>query len=136
MLRLYPDIRIFSHVDDSETLFCDRIHFYEIINNLFQNAADAMNRKGSIHIACLKDSKHKKTIVSIQDDGPGLNSQQLQKLFDAYYTTKNTNIHTGLGLYYCKNVMLKHKGSISAESIPGHGTVFLLTFPSIPPKRR
>lgn len=133
--RIYPDIRFSFNLDGSETLFCDRIHFYEIMDNLLQNAADAMNHKGTIQITFTRDERKKKKIIRIRDDGPGLTSQQLEKLFDAYYTTKSSCIHTGLGLYYCKNVMLKHKGSISAESEPGEGTTFSLIFPAVPPKR-
>lgn len=113
---------------DSE-LYCDYKHVHEVITNLLNNALDAIGEHGTITIGFHSQMKQKLACLYISDTGSGIPTEQLQRLFEPYYTTKTTNRHMGLGLYYCRNVMLKHKGTIRAKSKVGAGTTFTLSFP-------
>ena len=100
-----------------------------MITNLLNNAFDAIGEKGTITIGFHTPPKGDLAYLYVSDTGSGIPAGQLQQLFAPYYTTKTTNHHMGLGLYYCRNVMLKHKGSIQVESREGAGTTFTLCFP-------
>lgn len=107
-------------------LYYDPVHVKEVIFNLLANAADAMNRQGTIKIILSHASDG--VVVQIQDAGKGIPQSMLPLVFDPYFSTKNMRSHYGLGLFYCKNVMNKHNGTIHCESVKGRGTSFFLTF--------
>jgi signal transduction histidine kinase len=68
--------------------------------------------------------------VAIQDNGKGIPRENLEKIFQPGFTTKeaSTRLH-GIGLYFCKQVVLAHHGEIKVESIPNSETIFTVTFP-------
>lgn len=111
------------------TLLCDRAHVTEIINNLLSNAIEASGPGGKIQITCLEQPRRRQTIISVEDNGYGISKEQLPYLFEPYHTTKTTNHHLGLGLYYCTKVMKEHHGAIKVKSISGKGSIFFLYFP-------
>ena len=65
--------------------------------------------------------------MRVRDNGPGIDPEALHEIFSPFYTSKATG--NGLGLAISKKVVDAHGGSIEAESTPGSGTEFLLTFP-------
>jgi PAS domain S-box-containing protein len=72
--------------------------------------------------------------LSVRDDGPGIPSERLPKLFERHWGEKTRQIGTGLGLNICKLIVERHGGSLSVEShtqSPNHGTTFTLFFPSL-----
>lgn len=92
--------------------------------NLIVNAVEAMDAKGILEIATfMKDNK---CYVQISDNGKGMTKNEMDRLFEPYFTTKANG--NGLGLANSQNIILSHKGSISAKSDPGKGTVFTLSF--------
>ena len=93
--------------------------------NLIVNAIEAMDNKGKLEITtkCLPG----KCLVRISDNGKGMQKSQLDRLFEPYFTTKEKG--NGLGLANSHNIILGHKGSITAESEVGKGTSFTITFP-------
>lgn len=66
-----------------------------------------------------------KCIIEFKDNGTGINDETMQKLFEPYFTSKMKG--TGLGLTYTQNIILNHKGSITVDSKPGHGSTFIVT---------
>ena len=68
--------------------------------------------------------------VSVRDNGPGIDSKTLEKIFSPFYTSKESG--TGLGLAISKKLVDSHGGSIEAKSTPGVGTEFVVTFPKQP----
>lgn len=90
--------------------------------NIIVNAIEAMENQGILKI---KTSSEKgKCVVKISDNGIGMNKQELGKLFEPYFTTKEKG--NGLGLANSQNIILGHNGTISAESVPGEGTTFTI----------
>ena len=67
--------------------------------------------------------------IEISDNGTGMSEDQLQKIFEPYFTTKGVGEGTGLGLAITKRVMETHDGTIAVESELGKGTRFVLSLP-------
>ncbi|MBT9778604.1 GHKL domain-containing protein [Clostridium sp. MCC353] len=126
---LKPGVTFQTNFISDKPLYCDYKHVSEVISNLLDNALDAMGEMGTVTVTYSAPRKHGYACISITDTGSGIPSSQLSNMFDPYYTTKTTNHHMGLGLYYCRNVMHKHGGTIQAESQEGYGTTITLNFP-------
>jgi signal transduction histidine kinase len=93
--------------------------------NIFVNAVEAMEaNKGVLEIST--QSVNEKCVAIIKDNGKGMNKEQLSKLFEPYFTTKEKG--AGLGLANTQNIIIGHKAIILAESEEGKGTTFTVTF--------
>ena len=68
--------------------------------------------------------------VSVEDSGPGIPPEVIDRMFDPFFTTKTTGI--GMGLAICRRVVERHGGRIWARSEPGKGAQFSLRIPSVP----
>ncbi len=108
-------------------IFMQRRHLSEIFVNILQNAREAMEGNGNIKIGAYYGD-HYSVIVLIEDDGPGMNEEQMKQLFEPYYTTKEKG--TGLGLAIVKHNVEIYGGKIAVESEIGRGTRFHLQFPA------
>ncbi len=126
----YPQVQFLIHCKEEEALVCDREYLAEVLNNLLTNALEAMGDKGVITIACSRYTPRKICQLTVADTGCGIPPEELDLLFTPYHTTKTAGEHMGLGLYFCRRVMEGHGGSIKAESVPGSGSTFTLTFPT------
>lgn len=126
---LKPNVTFQTNFTSDKTLYCDYKHVNEVIYNLLDNALDAVGEKGTITITYSVPAKQGYARISIKDTGTGIPPKQISTVFAPYYTTKTTNHHMGLGLYYCRNVMHKHGGTIQAESRENCGTTITLNFP-------
>ena len=99
----------------------------QVFFNLLKNALEAMADGGTIAITLGSDDRD--VILSIRDNGSGMDTEQLANLFEPYRTTKEKG--TGLGLMISKRIVTEHGGTIAAESKPGEGTTFTLTLPRL-----
>lgn len=108
-------------------IFMQRGHISEIFVNILQNAREAMEGVGNIKVGAYYGDNYS-VIVVIEDDGPGMNEEQTNQLFEPYYTTKEKG--TGLGLAIVKHNVEIYGGQISVESEIGKGTKFCLQFPA------
>lgn len=115
----------FQIPDDCRKLLIDRRHLEEVLFNLLVNACQALKKcehKGLIKINVTEKVRH--IYIQVSDNGPGLSAEQLKKLFEPFYTTKEEG--TGLGLYIAKRLVEKNNGRLSVESAEGEGTTFQL----------
>ena len=97
----------------------------EVLWNLMNNAWQAMGGKGKIQISTkLTDSKVK---IIVEDNGPGMPAEIVEKIFEPFYTTKKEG--TGLGLYITHLIVLAHRGEIRCQSEVGKGTQFIIDLP-------
>ncbi|HEY3762739.1 MAG TPA: HAMP domain-containing sensor histidine kinase [Verrucomicrobiae bacterium] len=108
-------------------LLMQRNHLSEIFINLLQNAREALGDKGNVFITVTHHRDHS-IQISIRDDGPGIPPDKIERIFEAYYTTKDKG--TGLGLSIVKHNIELYGGKIQVDSEIGIGTRFALTFPS------
>ncbi len=93
-----------------------------VITNLLINAAQAIDNKGTINVRLLDNGSN--AIFAIEDSGPGIAPQNIAKVFDPLFTTKQTG--TGLGLSICKKIIEQHGGNISVKNNP---TTFIVRLP-------
>jgi nitrogen fixation/metabolism regulation signal transduction histidine kinase len=98
----------------------------QVIINLLRNALDATGSSDNpeISLACLL--LHEKAVITVQDNGHGMDPSIQQEIFMPFFTTKPEG--SGIGLSISRQIMNLHKGNISVQSRPGH-TVFQLGFP-------
>jgi signal transduction histidine kinase len=122
------DIRLSRHYERPlPPLLMHRRHLLEILVNLLQNAREALGGRGNISVSarCLEDDSIE---IVIADNGPGIPADKLERVFEAYYTTKERG--TGLGLAIVKHNVELYAGSVRAESELGKGARFTLLLPS------
>jgi signal transduction histidine kinase len=108
-----------------------KTELYQLFLNLLDNAADAAPVNGKVEISV---SQHEsKVVVSIADNGSGISSEHLARLFEPFFSTKQ-HLGTGLGLWVARQIAERHDGSINAESrtqSSDHGTTFRVTLGGI-----
>ena len=93
--------------------------------NLLNNAAHAMDYKGTIKIVTRKEGE--KAVIMFYDNGHGIPEEIRKNIFEPFFTTKKSE-GMGLGLDICKRIIENHRGSIEVKSKPGE-TVFIITLP-------
>ncbi len=108
--------------DKDLLLSCDPAQIEIVLVNLLRNAVDAVENDGIISIKLSEDQNYH--IISIEDTGHGIPEENLQKIFEPLFTTKQKG--TGLGLASCKNIVEQHGGTIIAENNP---TTFTMKIP-------
>lgn len=108
-------------------LLAQRSHVSEIFVNLLQNAREALQNKGQVWVSTAVGENFS-IVVTIADDGPGIPPEQRERVFEAYYTTKEKG--TGLGLAIVRHNTELYGGRVRAESELGKGTRFVLEFPA------
>lgn len=96
-----------------------------VFNNLFINAIQAMPNGGSLHVNI--SSQNELVKIEVSDSGEGISNENLPKIFEPYFSTKETG--TGLGLAIVKRIVDEHNGTIEVESKEGEGTRFTVKLP-------
>ena len=114
---------------DPEPLICDMAHLKEVLRNLITNSMEASDEEGQVVLTYRCQPRRRCAVITVADNGCGMDEETVKQLFEPYYTTKAGGENLGLGLYYCWNVMSAHGGSIRVTSQPGGGSVFSLLFP-------
>jgi signal transduction histidine kinase len=125
------DITIVNEVPKNSLGFADSNTVNLVIRNLMTNAIKFTNDGGRVVIGA--QEKPTEWLVSVKDNGVGMNADVLKMLFDktAPYTTRGTANEkgTGLGLILCKEFIEKNGGKIWVESTEGKGSTFFFTLP-------
>lgn len=101
----------------------------EMLMNLILNSLDAVGKNGIVDI-CIKSSAHGNLEIIVYDNGVGIPESEQKKIFDPFYSTKDTGEGTGLGLSVTLGIVEAHNGNIRVESKPGAGTTFTITLPA------
>src|SRR4051812_41771762 len=107
----------------------DRVQLQQVLLNLILNAAEAMDsmeeRARELLISTEEDQAG--AVVAVRDSGPGVDPEHLDRVFDAFYTTKPSG--TGMGLAICRSIIHAHGGKLWAEMNEPRGAVFQFTLP-------
>lgn len=102
----------------------------QVWTNLLSNAADALAGRDDAAIVVRARAEDGEVVVEVEDNGPGIAPDDLPKVFDSFFTTKEPGAGTGLGLYATRRiVVLDHDGTIDVASEPGR-TVFTVRLPA------
>jgi signal transduction histidine kinase len=110
----------------------DKPKIRQVLINLVQNAAEAMEGDGRIVLRAGGFAKVGEIVLAVEDDGPGIPAEEQEKIFEPFYTTKFSG--TGLGLAIARSLVEQHSGSLLLESEPGHGTTFFVLLPAAAPE--
>src|SRR5215211_6240599 len=114
--------------EDPSTLLGDAVQIQRAIQNVIVNAVQAAaERKGKVKVTCTRKEFY--VDICMEDTGYGIETIQMQKIFEPYFTTKQGKSGTGLGLYITKKVIEDHNGSIKVDSTPQIGTTFTIRLP-------
>jgi two-component system phosphate regulon sensor histidine kinase PhoR len=113
------------------TMEADRLHLQSVVFNLLDNAIKYSN--GSLKIDIVLEEKNDMIIMSVADNGIGIASQYIDKVFEKFFRIPHGDTHDaqgyGLGLSYAAHVIRKHKGSIRVDSEKGKGSRFIIELP-------
>jgi signal transduction histidine kinase/CheY-like chemotaxis protein len=142
-------IKYIKHVDESlHDILGNSTEVYQVLLNLCINAKEATDGKGTITLSANNISINKKDILNhpwlnegnyvlftVKDDGSGIEEKDLQKIFDPYFSTKDKETVSGLGLYVSYGIIKAHKGMIEVTSKVGAGTQFDVYIPAFEPQK-
>ena len=107
----------------------DRVQLQQVLLNLILNAAEAMGsvEEGARELLISTEQDQAGVVVAVRDSGPGIDPAHLDRVFDAFYTTKSSG--TGMGLSICRSIIHAHGGKLWAEANEPRGAVFQFTLP-------
>jgi signal transduction histidine kinase/CheY-like chemotaxis protein len=142
-------INYIEHVDEKlHTILGNNTEVYQVFLNLCVNAKEATDGVGTITLSAKNISIDKKNIINhpllnegnyvlftVKDNGSGIEEKDLQKIFDPYFSTKNKETVSGLGLYVSYGIIKAHKGMIEVTSKIGEGTQFDVYIPAFEPQK-
>jgi len=120
-LEIPKTVEVIHQKSDME-IYCDRQRFVVLLSNIIQNAIQAMNESGKIFIHI--ETKPLQWKIFVENTGPPISFDLLEKIFDPLVTTYEKG--TGLGLATCYNIVSEHNGKIYAKNNP---TTFIISLP-------
>jgi len=135
-VKLYLDdahIKVAVNANSEKLLvYSDRSQLLRVFTNLLENAIQSIPAGKTGNIVVSIKSENNDVVVSITDNGTGINEDVAQKIFQPYFTTKSSG--TGLGLAMTKKIIEFWKGEIWFETKEGEGTTFYIRLPLLPMK--
>ncbi len=122
------DVRL-SLSEDLPRTFADPYQLQQVFINLINNARDALAEKEGAALIIRTYRDKTRIFVDFEDNGPGIEKDDLAKIFDPFFTTKEVGKGTGLGLSMAYGIVKEHDGTISVESEAGKGAKFVVALP-------
>jgi len=133
--KRFQNIRIKKYLaEDMMLVNADVNKLNQVIINMVMNAADAVEKEGTISLYTYKDKITKKVFLEIKDTGTGIPHKDLSRIFDPFFTTKEVGKSTGLGLSIVYGIIEEHGGKISVKKTGAKGTTFIIELPLYLPK--
>ena len=117
-----PDSIIISKPSIDFNINCDSRKLESVFSNLIMNAIQAIKNHGKISIRIFENGEN--VVIDVEDSGPGIRRNMIEKIFEPLFTTKSRG--TGLGLVTAKNLVERHFGSVTVKTNP---TIFSITLP-------
>jgi len=130
LLRNRVFLRVEIEDDDPVLVTGDRVQLQQVILNLVRNASDAMrdvNDRPRHLLVRVEQEEEAGARLLVRDAGVGIEPQNIERLFDAFYTTKSDGM--GIGLSVSRSIIESHGGKLWAEANDGPGTSFLFSIP-------
>lgn len=117
----------------NDLIEADDIHFSNLLNNLIDNAIKYSKENVPPRLIITTQSDAKDLVITIEDNGIGMNKETVKKIFERFYRAHTGNLHNvkgfGLGLSYVKTIVEAIGGKIKADSMPGKGSTFVIEIP-------
>ncbi len=128
-LPQFRDIQIEKHPAHAPPLVrCDPRQLQQVMLNFMTNAAEAMNGKGKILLRTRYSRRRNECIISVEDNGPGIPENLVDKIFDPFFSTKGTN---GLGLAVSWGIIERHGGTVEVDMSDNGGAIFNIMLPAL-----
>lgn len=127
----FPDVQVKTSVTTTTQVLADVPHLSEALYNLLVNGYEAIleaDRESPLLELDVYDERLYVTF-EIRDNGKGMSRHVQKKIFDPFYTSKNTNNNWGMGLYYVRQIVKSHLGMLRMESSESKGTSFFVEIP-------
>ena len=107
----------------------DRVQLQQVVLNLILNAVEAMGsvEAGPRELLISTEQNQNGVLVAVRDSGPGIDPEHLERVFEAFYTTKSSGV--GMGLSICRSIIDAHGGRLWADANEPRGAVFQFTLP-------
>ena len=119
------------HPGKLPSIYGDFQKLQQVFLNLIRNACQALpSKKNALIICTCCDEKNSKVLVTIEDEGVGIQASHLEKICEPFFSTKQGMEGTGLGLYVSSSIIKQHGGSLHIESKEDYGTKVTLSFPA------
>ncbi len=140
-------IAITENINTEATVMADPDQIHQIVMNLATNAFHAMENSGGTMSVSLQEvildeedstaakaglSPGKYVELTVSDSGSGMDKQTVTRIFDPYFSTKEKDRGTGLGLAVVHGIIKGHNGGILVQSMPGKGSTFRIFLPALP----
>ena len=130
--KKYPAAEVAVELDGDIWVLSDKMHLCEALYNLLINAQEAVDGSdrgcdGIVAVNCYNERQY--TVIEVRDNGTGIGKSQFKKIFDPFYSSKNSNSNWGMGLYYVREIVKSHLGSLQVESKAGEGSTFFILLP-------
>ena len=116
-----------NYLKNIPSFYGDKNQLQQVFLNTILNAGEAISNIGKITLTTSIEQNH--IVISINDTGCGIKKENLNKVFDPFYTTKPVGEGTGLGLSISYGIIQQHGGNIECESEEGKGTTFNVFLP-------
>lgn len=104
----------------------DSKQLQQVTLNLMLNASEAMLGRGTVKIGVVYERRIDRCVITVEDNGPGIPENLMDKIFEPFFSTKDTN---GLGLAVCWGLVERHHGVIEVDMAEGGGTIFRVVLP-------
>jgi signal transduction histidine kinase len=143
---LLANIELVLNIDiESVNVQCNPVHLQQVVTNLCTNAQHAMREFGGLLTVDLK-TQHLEpnqadlfasldpgdyVKLTVSDTGHGIDRETIRRIFDPYFTTKEKDLGTGLGLAVVHGIVKNYGGTIKVSSLQGQGTTFTVFLPSL-----
>jgi signal transduction histidine kinase len=119
--------KVMEQYGDIPEILCYPQELNQVFMNLLVNASHAIKQNGEIRIVTAR--RDEQVVVEISDTGCGIPPENLSRIFETFFTTKEVGKGTGLGLSISSEIVKKHQGRIEVESTVGVGTTFRIWLP-------
>lgn len=116
--------------EELPAISADRNQLQQVLMNLVLNACEAMADGGTLMVASSR--RDERVVVKVTDTGCGINPEQINQIFEPFYTSKPVGKGTGLGLSVSYGILQQHGGTLEVESVPNMGSTFTITLPIEP----
>ncbi len=116
-------------------IVCNAGHIAQVFMNILTNAAQAIRKRGTIWITLRTSEDRARVCAVIRDDGAGISPDDMAKITDPFFTTKEVGEGTGLGLWITANIVRAHGGTLSWQSALGQGSTFTVELPVAGPAK-
>ena len=141
-LQMPPYIQLDCQIDTPlHNVAISMIEIEQILINLINNAAQAINKSGQIHVHVCNCPDHRLSRpghpcmrIQVTDNGSGILDEDIDNVFEAFWTSKNGQGGTGLGLTTVQRIIKRNHGSIEVESVPNQKTRFIIHLPPYIPE--